>query len=106
MVAQKVLLSHSASTYTKKPKSNSKPWMGIMKRNLIILCLAVLGLSFLLHESLIGQDQDSETPITVMSYHFRFDNPHDGSSAGHYRIDAVARTISRIYTVVAAAMNA
>src|SRR5690625_6386179 len=99
MVAQKVLLSHSASTYTKKPKSNSKPRMGIMKSNLIILCLTVLGLSFLLPKSLIGQNQDSENPITVMSYNIRFDNPHDGPSAWPYRKNDVAKMIGPVYQV-------
>jgi len=73
--------------------------MGIMKSNLIILCLAVLGLSFLLPESLIGQNQDSENPITVMSYNIRFDNPHDGPSAWPYRKDDVARMIGPVYQV-------
>jgi len=73
--------------------------MGIMKSNLIILCLTVLGLSFLLPKSLIGQNQDSENPITVMSYNIRFDNPHDGPSAWPYRKNDVAKMIGPVYQV-------
>src|SRR5690625_7902815 len=70
-----------------------------MKSNLIILCLTVLGLSFLLPKSLIGQNQDSENPITVMSYNIRFDNPHDGPRAWPYRKNDVAKMIGPVYRV-------
>lgn len=73
--------------------------MGIMKNFIWILLLLVAGYSLLLPEVTTGQNQDTENPITVMSYNIRFDNPHDGPSAWPYRKDDVARMIGPEYQV-------